>query len=645
MKHLIVGTAGHIDHGKTTLIKALTGIDCDRLKEEKERGITIDLGFAYFDLPSGRRAGIVDVPGHERFIKNMLAGVGGMDLVLLVVAADEGVMPQTTEHLHILSLLQVKRGIVVITKADLVEPDWLDLVMLDIEEKVRGTVMADAPVIAVSAHTGEGLAELTAAIDRLGEDLAERDAHLPFRLPVDRVFTLQGFGTVVTGTLLSGTARVGDQVLLYPAELPMRVRGVGVHGVQVESAQAGQRVALNLASVTVDAISRGDVLAAKGYLSPSMMLDVRLSLLPDVDKLLANRARLRLYVGTAEILCRAVLLDRDELLPGESAYAQLRLEAPTAVLAGDRFVLRSYSPLVTLGGGTILDPNPKKRKRFRERGLAELAVLESGSTEEIVSQYLLEHSDKLYTRETLLRVITRADCEEALEKLLTEDYVVSVHADDAEYLFHRARLKSLTDQVATAVSEYHRRFPLRTGMPREELRHRVLSGASSRVFAAVLLELQAESPLSLTAKSVALPDFRVEFAGKWSRAREAVIAALLAQPFSPPSPEELRTDLRLSPEDMKELLDALADTQEVVKVAEGMYFHASAVSRARELLIVHFGTESELSLAAFRTYIDSSRKYALPLLEYFDHQRVTYRVGETRRLHSSFDIASSRMVN
>lgn len=645
MKHLIVGTAGHIDHGKTTLIKALTGIDCDRLKEEKERGITIDLGFAYFDLPSGRRAGIVDVPGHERFIKNMLAGVGGMDLVLLVVAADEGVMPQTVEHLHILSLLQVKRGIVVITKADLVEPDWLDLVMLDIEEKVRGTVMADAPVVAVSAHTGQGLAELTAAIDRSCEALAERDVHLPFRLPVDRVFSLQGFGTVVTGTLLAGTVRVGDQVMLYPEELPLRVRGVGVHGVQVETAQAGQRVALNLASVSVEAIRRGDVLAAKGSLSPSMMLDARLSLLPDVDKLVANRARARLYIGTAEVICRAVLLDRDELLPGESAYAQLRLEAPVGVLAGDRFVLRSYSPLMTLGGGTVLDPTPKKRKRFRERGLAELAVLESGSTEEIVSQYLMEQGEQLYTREQLLRVIARPDREEALERLLADDYVVSVYADDAEYLIHRARLKTTMDRIVAVVSDYHRRFPLRPGMPREELRSKVFGEVSTRVFAALLLEMQAESPFCLTAKSVALRDFRVEFAGKWSRAREIVVKLLTEQLYSPPAADELRTETRLSPEDTKELLDALVETGEVVKVADGMYFCVSAITGARELLVEHFRAEPELSLAAFRTYIDSSRKFALPLLEYFDQQRVTYRVGETRRLHNSFDNTGSRMVD
>ncbi|MBT9134057.1 MAG: Selenocysteine-specific elongation factor [Firmicutes bacterium] len=644
MKHLIVGTAGHIDHGKTTLIKALTGIDCDRLKEEKERGITIDLGFAYFDLPSGRRAGIVDVPGHERFIKNMLAGVGGMDLVLLAVAADEGVMPQTVEHLHILSLLQVKRGIVVITKADLVEPDWLDLVVLDIEEKVRGSVMADAPMIAVSAHTGQGLQELTAAIDRVCEDLLERDAHLPFRLPIDRVFTLQGFGTVVTGTLLSGYVRAGDQVLLYPEEQPLRVRGVGVHGVQVGTAQAGQRVALNLAAVSVEAIRRGDVLAAKGHLSPSMMLDVRLSLLPDVDKLMANRARVRLYIGTAEVICRAVLLDRDELLPGESAYAQLRLEAPVGVLAGDRFVLRSYSPLVTLGGGTVLDPLPKKRKRFRERGLVELAVLESGSTEEIISQYLMEQGEHLYTREQVLRVSTKQDREEALEQLLAGDHVVSVYADEEEYLFHRTRLKALLDKIIAVVSEYHHRFPLRSGMPREELRSRVFGAASSRVFAAVLLELQAES-LSLTAKTAALRDFRVEFAGKWSRARDTAIRLCLEKRFSPPAVDELRTETRLSPEDTKELLEALVETQEIVKVADGMYFHASAVTRALELLIQHFRTEPELSLAAFRTYIDSSRKYALPLLEYFDHQRITYRVGEARKLHAAFDNRDPSMID
>jgi len=633
MKHLIIGTAGHIDHGKTTLVKVLTGIDCDRLKEEKERGITIDLGFAYFDLPSGRRAGIVDVPGHERFIKNMLAGVGGMDLVLLVIAADEGVMPQTTEHLHILSLLQVKRGIVVVTKSDLVEPDWLDLVMLDIQEKVRGTVMAEAPVIAVSAHTGAGLQELTVAIDRICENLTQRDAHVPFRLPIDRVFTLPGFGTVVTGTLLSGTVRVGDQVELYPAELPLRVRGVGVHGVQVDRAQAGQRVALNLASVAVDAIKRGDILAARGYLSPAMMIDVRLALLPDVDKLLANRARVRCYVGTAEILCRAVLLDRDELMPGESAYAQLRLEEPTAVLAGDRFVLRSYSPLMTLGGGTVLDPVPGKRKRFREKGLAELEVLESGSTAEIISQLLMKPSDHLYSREHVLKLIARPDSEEAIEQLLAHEVIVSVYADDVEYLFHRARLSALSDQVVAVLQEYHRRFPLRTGMPREELRSRVFGGAHGKVFAALLLGMQAESCLSLTPKAASLHGFKVEFAGKWSRARDTAVAMFLENLFNPPTADELKDALRLSTDDTKELLEALVEGQQTVKVAEGMYFHTAAITRARELLTQHFQSESELSLGTFRTFIDSSRKFALPLLEYFDQQRVTYRVGDARRFH------------
>lgn len=645
MKHLIIGTAGHIDHGKTTLVKALTNIDCDRLKEEKERGITIDLGFAYFDLPSGRRAGIVDVPGHERFIKNMLAGVGGMDLVLLIVAADEGVMPQTAEHLHILSLLQVPKGIVVLTKADLVDEEWLELVLLDVRERVQGTFLEHAPIIPVSSVTGVGLDELTKEIDRLCEDVSPRDANLPFRLPVDRVFTVQGFGTVVTGTLLSGTVRPGDSVEVAPSQLPVRVRGVGVHGKQVEMALAGQRTALNLAGVTVEQMRRGDVLCSPGLLAPTMMLDVRLSILSDVDKMVSNRERVRLYSGTAEILCRVVLLDRDVLLPGESAYAQLRLEEPIAVLAGDRFVLRSYSPMITIGGGSVIDPLPLKRKRYRERGIAELMVLESGSTGEIIAQLLLKFPDRLVTRDEVLKMVARQDRDEALEDMLAAEVVASIRADDVEYLFHRDTIAQLRSRAVKILDEYHRRFPLRAGMPKEELRTKVFSGASSRVFSSLLLELQADSQIRVAQRTVALDGFTVSFTGKWSRPRDVAVALFRQQLFAPPTMEEVQDATRLSNEDARELVDALVEAQELVKVAEGLYFHLDAVNAALRVVLDHFARESELSLAAFRTYIDSSRKYALPLLEYFDQKKITLRVGEVRKLNNAFDSTRQSVLN
>lgn len=636
MKHVVIGTAGHIDHGKTTLIKALTSIDCDRLKEEKERGITIDLGFAYFDLPSGRRAGIVDVPGHERFIKNMLAGVGGMDLVLLIVSADEGVMPQTTEHLHILSLLQVKKGIVVVTKADLVDDEWLELVMLDIREKVQGTFLAEAPIVPVSAVTKAGLAELTGLIDKLYDEVGPKDAELAFRLPIDRVFTVQGFGTVVTGTLLSGEVRVGDVVELQPSQLSVRIRGVGVHGKQVDKAEAGQRTALNLAGVSVEQVRRGDILCAPRSLFPTLMVDVRLNLLADLDKMLINRERVRLYVGTAEILCRVVLLDVDTLLPGESAYAQLRLEEPTALRAGDRFVIRSYSPMVTIGGGTVLDPSPVKRKRFKEKSISELKVLESGSTAEVLAQKIARVTDRLLSREELRQKSQQSDSEEALEALIAEDIVVEFRADDTDYLLHRDTIKSLNDKLVAILEEYHRRYPLRLGIQREELRNKLFPAATARTFGALLLALQGDRPLRIT-KTIALNDFEVKFTGKWQKPRETVLSLLSSQLFSPPALDEMIEAAKLSGDDLRELLDALVEAEELIKVTEGMYFARSAVCKAKELVQGYFASNNELTLAEFRTLIDSSRKYALPLLEFFDQRRLTMRAGESRKLNSSFD--------
>lgn len=636
-RHFVIGTSGHIDHGKTTLVRALTGIDCDRLKEEKERGITIDLGFAFFDLPSGRRAGIVDVPGHERFIKNMLAGAGGIDIVLWIVAADEGVMPQSSEHLAILSILQVKHGIIVVTKADLVDPEWLELVILDIREKVQGTFLANAPLVPVSAVTGLGLPALVAEIDALGDQARPKDVAEPMRMPIDRVFTVQGFGTVVTGTLLAGDVKVGDTVEILPAGLSARVRGLGVHGQKVAQAVAGQRTALNLAGVQVAELSRGDVLAAPHSLLPSLMLDVRLSLLAEAEKLLTNRERLRVYTGAAEVLCRVVLLEQDALAPGESAYAQLRLEEPLAVRAGDRFVLRSYSPMLTIGGGSVIDPVPLKRKRFREKSIAELETLERGSTGEVIMHTLQKAEGQILTREELLRLVHRQDKEEELEELLAKEAVYSLRADEHEFIVSSLATDHLQKKIDAELVLYHRRYPLRSGLPREELRSKVLPSANSRLFASLLLFLQNEAGYVLGSRTIASRDFAVEFVGKWARGREQTLDVLHTELFSPPLVDELALKLSLTLEEQKEIMEALSLRGEVVKVAEGLYFHPQALIRTRELIVAHFQGEEELTLATFRTMIDSSRKYALPLLEYCDQKRLTVRSGENRRLAASFD--------
>ncbi|MBI4839975.1 MAG: selenocysteine-specific translation elongation factor, partial [candidate division NC10 bacterium] len=389
MRHLIIGTAGHIDHGKTTLVKALTGIDTDRLKEEKERGISIELGFAFLRLPDGVQAGIVDVPGHERFVKTMLAGVGGIDLVILVIAADEGVMPQTREHLHICALLQVKRGLVALTKSDLVEAEWLEMVRADIVETLKGTFLDGCPVVPCSATTGQGLPELLQAIQDQAAAAEPKRTEGTVRLPVDRVFTIKGFGTVITGTLWSGTLAVGDEVAILPADLRSRVRRLQVHGQTVERAVAGQRTAVNLPGLEVSQIERGDVLCLPGTLHSSETFDATLSLLPDAPRPLVNRARIRFHLGTSERLARVVLLDREELQPGGQAYVHLRLETPSAALPADRYVIRSYSPAVTIGGGSILDPNPPRERRPRAKMIEHLRILEQGSPTDRLERLLL----------------------------------------------------------------------------------------------------------------------------------------------------------------------------------------------------------------------------------------------------------------
>jgi selenocysteine-specific elongation factor len=632
LEHLIIGTAGHIDHGKTTLIKALTGIDCDRLKEEKERGITIDLGFAYFDLPSGRRAGIVDVPGHEKFIKNMLAGVHGMDMVMLIIDANEGIMPQTEEHLHILSMLDVKCGIIVLTKIDLVEKEWLTLVTEEVRSGINGTFLERSPIVPVSALTKEGLNELTFLIDELCGQVKPRDINLPFRMPIDRVFTIQGFGTVVTGTAVSGIVRTGDTLELHPTQASARVRGIRIHGESVELAQAGQRTALNLSGIKPEQLQRGDVLAALNSISPTTLLDVRLTLVPSIKRTLTNGERIRFHTGTAEILGRVFLLQSDELLPKDSEYAQIRLEEPVSLCFDDRFVIRTLTPVQTIGGGVILDPNPIKRKRFKEPDITELKTLESGSTEAILEQKISHVKEWLINRDEALRNINKTDSENALENLLKTEVITRFFADNKEYFIHRDKLEALANKTRNIVSDYHLRFPLRSGISREELRSRLMPLSDSRLFNNLLLFIQTDASIKITQSTVSLTGFSPKFEGLRLTHKQVILQVLTKNPYSPPSLSELRDTLKLSPQDALEIMEALKDMDEVIKISEGMYFLKESVIAAKDLILRHFEQNEHLSLADFRTLIGSSRKYALLLLEYFDEQRLTVRIGENRKL-------------
>lgn len=632
MKHLIIGTAGHVDHGKTALVRAMTGVDTDRLKEEKDRGISIELGFASLYLPGGRRAGIVDVPGHERFIKNMLAGAGGFDLVLLVIAADEGVMPQTREHLDIIQLLQVKKGIVVLTKSDLVDEEWLDMVKEEVKDFLKGTVLEEAPVATVSAVTGRGIPELLELIDQVAGETRTRIGAGPPRLPVDRVFSITGFGTVVTGTLISGLLRVGDVVEVQPQGLAPRVRSLQVHGEKVEAAEAGQRVAVNLAGLEVEQIERGSVVAGPKSIAPSHRLDVNLLLLKSAARPLKNRARVRFYLGTRETLGRVVLLDREELEPGALAYAQVELEEQAVAAKGDHFVIRSYSPMQTIGGGTVIDPLPRrKHKRFRSEVLNALATRERGTPAELVEQYLLGNPGLPGPADVAAGTgLQVAEVIDAARDLAEGDKIKQIDGDGKVYLASIGIYRRWADEITKLLNSYHREFPLREGYPKEELRSRKFQAFNNKVFQLLLLEMEKDGPLRVTPQAVALKSFNFgpnpEQETQIARIRGMLKEAL----FLPPSWADLCRGAGLSEAPGAELLQYLLRTGEMVKVAEDLYFQREVLLEAREKVAGTLREKGEISVGEMRDLLQTSRKYALPLLEYFDREKVTRRVGDKR---------------
>jgi selenocysteine-specific elongation factor len=632
MRYLVIGTAGHVDHGKTSLIKILTGIDTDRLRDEKERGISIELGFAYLDLPDGRRAGVIDVPGHEKFVKHMLAGIGGIDLVLLVIAADEGVMPQTREHVDIIQLLGIERGIVVLNKIDLVEPDWLELVEEELHEFLAGTVLAEAPVCKVSAVTGAGVPELLKTIAAQTADIPERPVTGQVRLPIDRVFSVVGFGTVVTGTLASGALRLGDAVEIMPRRLPARVRSLQVHKQKVSQAGAGQRVAVNLAGLDVQDVNRGDVLASPGGFKPTRRLDVKLDLLEGAPRALKNRTRIRLHLGAAEILSRVLLLDREELAPGAACFAQLLLETDTIAGRGDRFVIRSYSPMHTIGGGRVVDANPPRHKRFQAKVLERLATLEKGNPNELVEQALRGAAapvtaGDLATSTGLDRGAVAAACTEL------ETRGALVRLAGGEHLAHADNYARWRRTVLAALQDYHRRYPLREGHPKEELRSRSFAAFSTGKFQDFLQSLAAEGLVSLYPQSLALKEFSAgEPPEKARRLLAQMEEAYQRGGMQPPTAAQVFEKLGLREVEGQEYLHHLIRRGALVRVDDEWCFHAVAVEEARKRIEDFLRERGELSVGEARDLLGSSRKYALPLLEYFDRVRFTRRVGDLRVL-------------
>lgn len=630
MKHLIIGTAGHVDHGKTTLVKALTGIDTDRLREEKERGISIELGFAYIQLPGGKRAGLVDVPGHERFIKNMLAGVGGIDMVLLVIAADEGIMPQTREHLDIVQLLQVERGVVALTKVDMVDGEWIEMVREEVKEYLKNTFLADAPLVEVSAVTGRGLEELKNVLAGVAGEVTERITSGPTRMPVDRVFSITGFGTVVTGTLVAGSFGVGDNVEVMPQGLAARIRSVQVHGEKVERAMAGQRSAVNLTGLEVEQVPRGSVLATPGSLTPSYRMDVKLSLL-DSARALKNRARVRVYLGTAEILGRVILLDREELEPGGAAYAQLELEEVAVAAKGDRFVIRSYSPMRTIGGGKVIDPAAKKHKRMRKELIEALITRERGTPRELVEQYL-ENRRALLVPEEISGGV-RLEVNEiipALDELVKCGLVARLPFEGVVYYSAAEVYRRWSREVIELTGSYHKQYPLREGFPKEELRSKKFAGVGQKQFQALLLGMEREGLIKTGANSVALAGFEPNPGQALSKVIGALDNLYLKQGFQPPAWSEAVKKQGLPQAQAMEILHYLLRRGKLIKVADDIYFHPEVLAGAREKTLAFLREKGQISVGEARDLLGTSRKYALPLLEYFDREKLTRRVGDVR---------------
>lgn len=622
----LVGTAGHVDHGKSTLVQALTGINPDRLKEEQEREMTIDLGFAWLTLPGGETISLVDVPGHEAFIKNMLAGAGGMDVALLVVAADEGIMPQTREHLAILDLLKIKGGVVALTKTDLaLEPGWLDLVREETRAALQGTVLAHAEIIPVSAKTRRGLNELTRALERVLAHIAEKSDRGRPRLPIDRVFTMSGFGTVATGTLSDGQFRVGDEVEIAPRGLRSRIRGLQSHKEKIETALPGGRVAINLAGVATEDVARGDVVIHPGTYAPTTMLDARVEWLSSAPKLLAHSQELELFIFASQVLARVRLLGGDSLAPGESGWAQLLLQQPIIAAKGDRFILRYPSPSLTVGGGIVVEPHPNARhKRKRADLIQQLERALQGTPAELVTQYVGQHPF------AELREIARAlDLEPAavdalIQEQLREGEIVALGDDRASFLITRGAWSRWRERIATELAAYHKQFPLRTTMPREEFKSRL--NLAPRVLEVVLSQAAAENLVRMTEKGVASSAHQVQFDAVLQKKVDAVLAQFERSPYDTPSPGDVEAGIGA------EAVNALVEEGKLERISSMVLLTPEARAAMEQWVVQTIQKNGQVTAAELRDHFQTSRKYAIAFLEYLDQRRVTRRVGDARTL-------------
>ena len=628
MSHVIVGTAGHIDHGKTALVRALTGIETDTLPEEKARGVTIDIGFAYWR----DNVTIIDVPGHERFVKNMVTGVCTVDIAVFVIAADDGPMPQTREHLGILNLLDVKRGVIALTKTDLVDPDWVELVTEEIRELVSGTFLAEAPIVPVSSETGDGIDALREILDSEIERVEARPDRGVFRLPIDRAFSVRGFGTVVTGTVISGSVKLKDEAVLLPSGQAVRVRGIQTHGEDVDQARVGARAAVNITGVEVDAVKRGDLLCEPGYFDTTYMIDVRLVALADAPTPIKNRSRVHLHLGPREVLARVVLMESDELAPGGSELAQLRLEEPGIAARGDRFVIRRYSPVVTLGGGVVLDASPRKHPRLRAEIIEGMRRLESDDPVAVLDARLRSQG---WTSLSIVQIasdlaVSEDEAKSLVATLAENEGLQTFTSGGGTRYVHREAFKGLKEAILDTATRYHSENPLSGGLRRRELRDRLGKHSEDAVYEAAVDELLKQEELSGDGAVLRRTDHQIELSDVQARVREQILADLVNGGAAPPDIAELTS--KHNDPSVGDIVEAMRTIGDLIRLDDGLIFAPQTLADIESQMVTFLKDRGEMGVADFRDLVGTTRKYAVPLLNYFDGQGLTERQGDVRVL-------------
>jgi len=633
LKQIILGTAGHIDHGKTTLIKTLTGTDTDRLKEEKLRGITIELGFASIDLPTGQHVGIVDVPGHEKFVKNMVAGATGIDLVVMVIAADEGVMQQTSEHMEICSLLDIEYGFIALTKIDLVDEEWLELVMDDLANFTKNTFLENAPVIPLSSVTNDGIPNFIKTLDELCVKIPQRQHSSLFRLPVDRVFTMKGFGTVITGTLISGKVKVGETIMVYPSGIKSKVRGIQVHGKTVDEAVSGMRTAINFQGLDKEFVNRGDILATPEVLKPSYLIDANLHYLASNLKPIKNRMRIRFHTGTREIIGNLILLENEEMSPDATQFVQIRLDSPVNCIKDDKFVIRSYSPIKTIGGGRILNPMPVKHKRFKKDIIEGLQILCSGNHDEMVAQSVLQAQYKgvSFSNLQIMTNLPEKKLNNAIQNLLNKRTIIQSDKENRIFIHNKIfniLIKELENQLLT----YHKDNPLKEGMPKEELRSKFLFINDLKLFHFILTQMCNKNKVAQDKNSVRLAEHKVIFQVDVEEIKRKIVQIYKTEGLTPPYFKNIMQSFNMEQSQIKDVLALLIDAGKIVKIKEDLYYHQDVIEQLKKRVIEFLKKSGEITTPQFKEMTGISRKYVISLIEYFDSINLTIRVGDTRQL-------------